>query len=178
MNIPRTLFPTEPFYKVHGPCPVGCEGSSNTIPYPTGRWYFLNKCYMRAYLNTAVMAAGGLNGIKREYSLSPASINRILNSVESQMTGRVNRNIETLMTAIARAESQRLNSLMSRMQVATKKRVLHKRPLIVRKARKTGLTNMAGMLNALPVIIQTRKVTATKKRKPLGVMVKPARFKK
>jgi hypothetical protein len=134
---------------------------------------------MRAYLNTAVTAVGGLNGIKREYSLTPASINRILNSVESQMTGRVNRNVETLMTAIARAESQRLNALMSRMQVATKKRVLHKRPLIVRKAKKTGLTNMAGMLNALPVVVvQTRKPTATKKRKPLGIMVKSARFKK
>ena len=129
---------------------------------------------MRAYLNTAVTAVGGLNGIKREYSLTPASINRILNSVESQMTGRVNRNVETLMTAIARAESQRLNALMSRMQVASKKRVLHKRPLIVRKAKKTGLANMTAMMNAL----MAPKVTATKKRKPLGIMVKPARFKK
>jgi hypothetical protein len=95
------------------------------------------------------------------------------------MTGRVNRNVETLMSAIARADSQRLNALMSRMQVATKKRVLHKRPLIVRKARRTGLTSMSAMLNALPVVVvQTRKATATKKRKPLGIMVKPARFKK
>ena len=134
---------------------------------------------MRAYLNTAVTAVGGRNGIRREYGLGPASINRILNSVESQMTGRVNRNVETLMSAIARAESQRLNALMSRMQVATKKRVLHKRPLIVRKARRTGLTSMSAMLNALPVVVvQTRKATTTKKRKGLGIMVKPARFKK
>ena len=129
---------------------------------------------MRAYLNTAVTAVGGLNGIRREYGLGPASINRILNSVESQMTGRVNRNVETLMTAIARAESQRMNALMSRLRVATKKRVLHKRPLIVRKAKKTGLANMTAMMNAL----MAPKVTAAKKRKPLGIMVKSARFKK
>jgi hypothetical protein len=136
---------------------------------------------MRAYLNTAVTAAGGINGIRREYSLSPASINRILNSVESEMTGRVNRNVETLMTAIARAESQRLNALMSKMRVAPKKRVVLKRPVVIRKAKKTGLANMSAMLNALTapkVVLQTRTAAGIKKRKVLGVMTKSARFKK
>lgn len=131
---------------------------------------------MRAYLNTAITAAGGLNGIKREYSLAPASINRILGSLENQMTGRVNRNVETIMTAIARAESQRLNALMNKMRVSSKKRVILKRPVIVRKARKTGLANMSAMMTALMEPIPTR--TRTKKSKRLGVMIKPARFKK
>lgn len=126
---------------------------------------------MRSHLNIAVAAAGGLNGIRREYSIRPSSINRILNSVESQMTGRINRNVETILTAIARAESQRMNALMAKLSVMPKKRLVYKRPTLVRAARKTALSNMKGLLNALPVV-------ETKKRKPLGIMVKSARFKK
>lgn len=130
---------------------------------------------MRSYLNIAIAAAGGRNGIKRDYSLSPSRINRILNSVESQMTGRVNRNVETVLTAIARAESSRMNALMAKLSVAQKKRTVHKRPTVIRRARKTGLANMSGMLAALTL---PEQVVGTKRRKPLGIMVKSARFKK
>ena len=110
---------------------------------------------MRQYLNLAVAAAGGRNQIKKMYpQLKPSSVNRIINSLESQMEGDPAYDTARLMSEIsmrALIEENKINRMLKELGTALPS--MMKRPTKVKK----GLSSLMGGLTI-------KKKTSPKKK--------------